>query len=110
MEAVFELIRSINPIQPLTADAWSFPDGKLNFKNDIMEIEKRALELSDVITYHFYGDYDNSVKVIEQLKNNQGKFVRIEYIERYGTFSWWGNSNYYITKVSPENSSSFKTK
>ncbi len=47
---------------------------------------------------------DNQPEVIEQLKNNQGKFVRIEYIERYGTFYWWGNSNYYITKVSPEKS------
>ena len=53
---------------------------------------------------------DNQPEVIEQLKNNQGKFVRIEYIERYGTFSWWGNSNYYITKVSKENSTSSKTK
>ncbi|MEG6612181.1 cellulase family glycosylhydrolase [Pseudoclostridium thermosuccinogenes] len=82
MEAVFELIRSINPIQPLTADAWSFPDGKLNFKNDIMEIEKRALELSDVITYHFYGDYDNSVKVIEQLKKYNRPMIITEWLHR----------------------------
>jgi hypothetical protein len=53
---------------------------------------------------------DNEPEVIEQLKNNQGKFVRIEYIERYGTFSWWGDSNYYITKVSPEKSPYFNTK
>jgi hypothetical protein len=53
---------------------------------------------------------DNEPQVIEQLKNNQGKFVRIEYIERYGTFSWWGDSNYYITKVSPEKSPYFNTK
>ncbi|MEY4835009.1 MAG: hypothetical protein RI980_1124 [Bacteroidota bacterium] len=53
---------------------------------------------------------DNQPEVIEQLKNNQGKFVKIEYIERYGTFSWWGDSNYYITKVIPENSTPFKTK
>jgi hypothetical protein len=53
---------------------------------------------------------DNEPEVIEQLKNNQGKFVRIEYIERYDTFSWWGDSNYYITKVSPEKSPYFNTK
>ena len=47
---------------------------------------------------------DNQPEVIEQLKNNQGKFIRIDYIERYGTFYWWGDSNYYITKVSPEKS------
>ncbi len=45
---------------------------------------------------------DNEPEVIEHLKTNQGKFVRIEYIERYDTFLWWGDSNYYITKVQPE--------
>ena len=45
---------------------------------------------------------DNEPEVIEHLKNNQGKFVRIEYIERYDTFLWWGDSNYYIIKVQPE--------
>lgn len=53
---------------------------------------------------------DNQPEVIEKLKNNQGKFVRIEYIERYGTFYWWGDSNYYITKVTPEKSPYFNTK
>lgn len=53
---------------------------------------------------------DNHPEVIQQLKANQGKFVKVEYIERYGTFSWWGESNYYITKVSPEKSPYFNTK
>jgi len=53
---------------------------------------------------------DNQPQVIEQLKANQGKFVKIEYIERYGTFSWWGDTNYYITKVTPEKSPYFNIK
>lgn len=53
---------------------------------------------------------DNQPEVIQQLKINQGKFVRIEYIERYGTFSWWGDTNYYITKVTPEKSPYFNSK
>ena len=53
---------------------------------------------------------DNQPEVIEQLKQNQGKFVRIEYIERYGTFYWWGDTNYYITKVTPEKSPYFNVK
>jgi hypothetical protein len=53
---------------------------------------------------------DNQPEVIEQMKQNQGKFVKIEYIERYGTFSWWGETNYYITKVTPEKSPYFNTK
>ena len=53
---------------------------------------------------------DNQPEVIEQMKLNQGKFVKIEYIERYGTFSWWGETNYYITKVTPEKSPYFNVK
>ena len=53
---------------------------------------------------------DNQPEVIEQMKVNQGKFVKIEYIERYGTFSWWGETNYYITKVTPEKSPYFNVK
>ena len=53
---------------------------------------------------------DNQPEVIAQMKANQGKFVRIEYIERYGTFSWWGETNYYITKVTPEKSPYFNVK
>jgi hypothetical protein len=53
---------------------------------------------------------DNEPEVIRQLKDNQGKFVKVEYIERYGTFYWWGDTNYYITKVSPEKSPYFNSK
>ena len=53
---------------------------------------------------------DNQPEVIAQMKANQGKFVKIEYIERYGTFSWWGETNYYITKVTPEKSPYFNVK
>ena len=53
---------------------------------------------------------DNLPEVIAQMKANQGKFVKIEYIERYGTFSWWGETNYYITKVTPEKSPYFNVK
>jgi hypothetical protein len=53
---------------------------------------------------------DNQPELIEQMKLNQGKFVKIEYIERYGTFSWWGETNYYITKVTPEKSPYFNVK
>lgn len=53
---------------------------------------------------------DNQPEVIEQMKSNQGKFVKIEYIERYGTLFWWGETNYYITKVTPEKSPYFNVK
>ena len=45
-------------------------------------------------------DYETAV--IEQLKQNQGKKVTLEYEERYKTFFWWGDTRYFVTKVSLE--------
>ncbi|MQP25685.1 6-phosphogluconate dehydrogenase [Flavobacterium sp. LMO8] len=47
---------------------------------------------------------DNQPEVIEDLKKYQGKYVKLEYEERYKTFFWWGDTRYYITKVNLENS------
>ena len=38
-------------------------------------------------------------EVVEQLKNLQGKKVKVTYIERFGTFPWMGDTNHYVTKV-----------
>lgn len=42
---------------------------------------------------------DNNEKVIEGLKELQGQYVKVSYIERYRTFPWWGDTNYFITDV-----------
>lgn len=47
---------------------------------------------------------DNDEEVIETLKKYQGQYVKVTYIERYTTFPWWGDTNYYITAVKKEQS------
>jgi hypothetical protein len=42
---------------------------------------------------------DKDEKVIEDLKEFQGKYVKVTYVERYRTFPWWGDTNYFVTKV-----------
>lgn len=42
---------------------------------------------------------DKDEKVIEDLKEFQGKYVKVTYVERYRTFPWWGDTNYFITEV-----------
>ena len=42
---------------------------------------------------------DNNPIAIEKLKEYQGKYVKVEYIERYKTFFWWGDSRYFIKNV-----------
>ncbi|WP_405201801.1 6-phosphogluconate dehydrogenase [Dokdonia sp. LLG6352-1] len=50
---------------------------------------------------------DQEEEAIEALNKYQGQYVKVEYIERFGTFSFWGDTKYFITKVVPEQSPHF---
>lgn len=52
---------------------------------------------------------DSDEKLIQQMKDLQGEYVKITYIERYKTFPWWGDTKYFVTEVVQENSP-FKVK
>ncbi len=52
---------------------------------------------------------DGDQSVIQQMKDLQGEYVKVTYIERYRTFPWWGETNYYIKEVVKEDSP-FKVK
>lgn len=45
---------------------------------------------------------EDEVVVIENLKKWQGKKVTLEYEERFKTLFWWGDTRYFVTKVSLE--------
>jgi hypothetical protein len=47
---------------------------------------------------------DSDQKTIEDLQLLSGQYVKLTYIERYKTFSWWGDSNYFIKKVEKDQS------
>lgn len=47
---------------------------------------------------------DNQPEVIEKLKELQGSFVKVNYVERYKTFFWWGDTRYFITDVEEDQS------
>ncbi len=47
---------------------------------------------------------DSEEKVISDLKEMEGQYVKVSYIERYKTFPWWGDSKYFITEVKKVNS------
>ena len=46
----------------------------------------------------------NKSGVIEKLKNLQGKYVKLTYIERYNTFFFWGDTKYFIIEAKEEDS------
>lgn len=50
---------------------------------------------------------DKDIEVIEKLKEYQGKYVRLEYLERYMTFPWLGDTKYFVTSVTKEQSPHF---
>ena len=47
---------------------------------------------------------DQEQEVIEKMIDFQGKYVKVSYKERYGTFFWLGDTKYFITKVELEES------
>ena len=47
---------------------------------------------------------DSDKKVISDLKEMEGNYVKLTYIERYRTFPWWGDTKYFITEVKKDNS------
>lgn len=47
---------------------------------------------------------DNETKVIADMKQLQGGYVKVTYVERYRTFPWWGDTKYFVTAIEKENS------
>jgi len=41
----------------------------------------------------------SDAKVLQDLKDFQGKRVKVTYIERFGTFFWLGDTKYYVKEV-----------
>ncbi|RXG15649.1 hypothetical protein DSM03_102118 [Leeuwenhoekiella aestuarii] len=46
-------------------------------------------------------------EVIQKLKDYQGSYVKLTYVERYATFIFWGDTKYFVTDISKENSPHF---
>jgi len=50
---------------------------------------------------------DKDEDVIEKLKEYQGSYVKVTYIERFASFAIWGDTKYFITAVEQEQSPHF---
>jgi hypothetical protein len=75
---LFETVRACDPKQPLTADVWNkFRDGKA-----IRREEQHALELSDIISFHYYGSYIQTVMQINEMKKQNRPLFCTEWLNR----------------------------
>jgi hypothetical protein len=79
----------------------------IKFSNKGMVFKTYEGELSQGISgaqIFSFSVLDSEEKVITDLKALEGHYVKLTYIERYKSFPWWGDSNYFITGVKEENS------
>lgn len=51
---------------------------------------------------------DQKEDVIEKLKEFQGEYVELTYVERFGTFFFWGDTKYFISEVKLSQSPHFR--
>lgn len=51
---------------------------------------------------------DKDQEVIKKLRENEGNYVKLTYVERYATFVFWGDSKYFIQGVKEEQSPHFR--
>jgi hypothetical protein len=72
VEAVFDWARQAKPSQPLTIGVWGGPK----------EISDKQIEVSDVISFHFYGDYDGMKNRIADLKKFNRPVICTEWMAR----------------------------
>lgn len=78
MTELFDLVRSLDPIQPLCSDIWhTTKDGE-----PATTEEKLSLELSDIISYHCYGDYVKQVLEIHALQKYNRPIFQTEWLHR----------------------------
>ena len=86
MEAVFTWLREEDVMQPLTADVWGAgadnPYGWLKKPGIYAEIEEHSIALSDIITFHYYGDYTHSRQYVEFLRRFNRPPINTEWLHR----------------------------
>ncbi|MCX6925972.1 MAG: cellulase family glycosylhydrolase, partial [Verrucomicrobia bacterium] len=78
VEATFGWARAANPSQPLTMGPWGGPS----------EFSRRQLELSDVISFHFYGNRDDLRTQIANYKNYLRPVINTEWMARLQGSRW----------------------
>lgn len=50
---------------------------------------------------------DQDEEVINKLREYQGSYIKVRYVERYASFAIWGDTKYFIIGVEEENSPHF---
>lgn len=49
-------------------------------------------------------------ELVQKMEQLQGKYVKLDYVERYKAFAWWGDTKYFVTAVEETDSPYVRTK
>lgn len=86
MEAAFGWLREADVAQPLTAEVWGGGAAKpldwVHNPTSLPAVELRALELSDVVSFHYYGDYTHAKQLIGYLRQFERPLLNTEWMHR----------------------------
>jgi hypothetical protein len=80
LKDLFRTVRDCLPSQPLTVGVWRGIREDEGIPLD--EISRFALDHSDIISYHCYGEYKEHVKLIKRLKREGRPLVNTEWLGR----------------------------
>jgi len=75
---------------------------KFSRKGVVFKSWEGEIRETDGGSIFYFSVLDRDAKLIEDLKNDQGKYVKVDYVERYKTFPWWGDSVYFVTSTKTE--------
>ena len=91
LKRAFELARTYDPIQPLTAGVWEYADSYgVNPTVDVSTtIQRVALELSDIITFHDYEPFWKVQNIVKKLEEEGRPMANTEWLHRI-----WDNTIY----------------
>lgn len=98
-----EIIRQIDPIQPITAAVYTMASKKKI--DNLGEMERAALDHSDIVSFHDYSPYETNIEIIHELKklgrpilntewlarcldNNVEEMFPLFFLENIGCYNW----------------------
>ena len=83
LKKAFEIARKENPSQPLTAGVWTYPENYgVDEKLDVSPIQRVALDLSDIVTFHNYSNLEEVKNCINALEKEGRPLANTEWLHR----------------------------
>jgi hypothetical protein len=82
MRSCFDWCRSESPSQPATVGAWSTPHPGSGAEPYRTEIDRTALALSDIVTFHAYCSAEQAAEIIDYLSKFQRPMLCTEWMAR----------------------------